>query len=72
MDQAKEPDNIIWEHLYIRGSHYFTRVLLVVLICIFVIFFFFVASVYFTTIATRLETYYPDIDCGMIQKDYTP
>ena len=30
---------------------------------------FFVASLYFNSAATKLETYYPDIDCEIIYKD---
>jgi hypothetical protein len=66
LEQAKEPDNIIWENLYIRGPHYVARIVAVTLTCIFIILAFFVASVYFNSKATKLETHYPSIDCDLI------
>jgi hypothetical protein len=44
---------------------------MVVITCVFVLFGFFIGSVYFNTKAIKLETYYPDLDCSLIYKEYT-
>ena len=70
LDQARDPDNIIWENLSIRGKNKLGRIFLAVLTTLVILFLFFIASVHFSTKVSKLETRYPNLDCSITKQDY--
>jgi len=71
MNQAKEPDNIIWENLYVRGWSFIFRVIIVVLVTLAILLAFFVGSIAMNGTTTKLELEYPKINCDLIHKEYS-
>tara|TARA_B110000285_G_C15127035_1_gene620936 strand:- start:927 stop:1313 length:387 start_codon:yes stop_codon:yes gene_type:complete len=70
MDQAKDPDNIIWENLSIRGGKKTGRIIMAFISCVVILIAFFIGSVHFSTKVSKLETRYPDLDCSIAFDDY--